>query len=240
MAATSSFRAVGVLGGMGPLATVDYLKKIIEETPANCDQDHVPYFLASIPQTPDRTASILRGALSPINAMLLGIRSLEQAGAGCVTIACNTAHHWSDEIVLQTELPLLHIADAVVTELTKRASYGDSIGILSTAGTIKSGFFQERLSAAGYRVLMSTASEFDEWVSPGIQLVKQGDVAAGGRLLGFAALALRERRCDKLIFACTEIPFALASINHESLAYGLDATRALARSAVTWWENQSR
>jgi aspartate racemase len=231
---------VGVLGGMGPLATVDYLQKIIEETPASCDQEHVPYVAVSIPQTPDRTDCILANGASPLAAMLVGIRLLEQAGAGCITIACNTAHHWTKEISVSSALPVLHIADAVMAELKGCTDAGDSIGLLATAGTVKSGFYQQRLREAGYRALLNTDAEIDEWVTLGIELTKQGQVAEGGRLLGFAANALRDRGCDRLLFACTEIPVALARVNHESMAYGLDATRALAKSAVAWWQSQHR
>jgi aspartate racemase len=234
----SSSRSVGVLGGMGPLATVDYLQKIIDETPAGCDQEHVPCVVVSIPQTPDRSNCILSNGSSPLEAMLLGVRSLELAGAGCVTIACNTAHHWSQQISAQTNLPLLHIADAVLAELSATSSYGDSIGILSTMGTLKSGFYQRRLQDMGYRVTLNAEKETSDWVSRGILLTKQGRVIEGGHFLGLAAQALRERGCDRLLLGCTEIPVALSRVNHESLAYSLDATRALAQTAVAWWQNK--
>jgi aspartate racemase len=236
----SLYPSVGVLGGMGPLATVDYLQKIIEQTPASCDQDHVPCVVVSIPQTPDRTHCLLTNGASPLDAMLIGVRSLEQAGAGCITIACNTAHHWAEQIAAQTKLPLLHIADAVLDELSAVGARNETIGLLSSAGTVKSGFYQQRLCEAGYRLLLNTDAEIDKWLVKGIDLTKQGRVAEGGEHLGFAANALRDRGCDRLLFACTEIPVALARVNHESMAYGLDATRALAKSAVAWWQGQRR
>jgi aspartate racemase len=231
-------RSVGLLGGMGPLATVDYLQKIIEETPASNDQEHVPCVVVTIPQAPDRTECILRGGESPLAAMQLGIEALERAGAGCLTIACNTAHHWANELVAESDLPLLHIADAVCVELKRAAAYGDAVGILSTRGTLASGFYQRRLHAEGYRVMLSTDNELEAWVSKGIALTKQGDVAGGGRLLGYAANALRERGCDRLLLACTEIPLALEWVKHESVAHSIDANRALARSAVAWWQSE--
>src|SRR5688572_3963986 len=103
---------LGVLGGMGPLATVDLLQKLIEETPATRDQDHVPFVAYSVPQIPDRPSAILSGAESPLPHMLAGIATLKNAGAGTVAIACNTAHYWYDDLVQQGGLPILHIADA--------------------------------------------------------------------------------------------------------------------------------
>jgi aspartate racemase len=235
---SAPYRSVGVLGGMGPLATVDYLQKIIEETPASNDQEHVPCVAVTIPQAPDRTEYILRGGESPLAAMQLGIEALERAGAGCITIACNTAHHWANELAAESSLPLLHIVDAVCIELKQAAAYGDAVGILSTRGTLASGFYQRRLQAEGYRVVLSTNVELDTWVSKGIALMKQGDIAGGGQFLGYAADALRKRGCDRLLLACTEIPLALERVRHQSHAYSIDATRALARSAVAWWQGE--
>jgi aspartate racemase len=182
----------------------------------------------------------LYDGLSPLDAMIDGARGLERSGAGCITIVCNTAHHWATEIAAAINIPLLHIADAVLDEMQANAAYGDSIGILSTTGTLKSGFYQQRFKSAGYRVLLNTEKELEEWVGRAILLTKQGDVSEGGRLLGLAAQVLRERGSDKLLFAFTEIPVALARVNHESMGYGLDATRALAQGAVAWWQRQSR
>ncbi len=105
-------RILGVLGGMGPLATVDFLQKLIEETPASRDQDHIPVIAYSVPQIPDRPLAILGKGESPLPHMLEGIHTLKRAGAQAIAIACNTAHYWYDDLVLQGGLPILHIADA--------------------------------------------------------------------------------------------------------------------------------
>src|SRR4051812_14632246 len=103
-------RVLGVLGGMGPLATVDFLKKLIEETPATRDQDHVPVVVYSVPQIPDRPGAILEATESPLPAMLEGVRVLKGAGAAALAIACNTAHYWYDELSAEG-VPVVHIAD---------------------------------------------------------------------------------------------------------------------------------
>src|SRR5688572_33509583 len=92
---------LGVLGGMGPLATVDFLAKLIEETGAERDEDHVPVVVYSVPQIPSRPAAILHGGASPLPAMLEGVRTLERAGATAIAIACNTAHYWHDALAAQ-------------------------------------------------------------------------------------------------------------------------------------------
>src|SRR6478672_956973 len=99
---------LGVLGGMGPLATVDFFQKIVEEARVANDQQHVPVIIDSVPQIPCRVAAILRGGESPLPHMLAGLRRLEQAGAECAVIACNTAHFWYDELAAASNLPILH------------------------------------------------------------------------------------------------------------------------------------
>src|SRR6186713_3023570 len=105
---TKPSRVLGVLGGMGPLATVDFLKKLIEETPASRDQEHVPVIAYSVPQIPDRPSAIIGQGESPLPQMLEGIHTLKRADAKAVAIACNTAHFWYDDLVRQGGLPILH------------------------------------------------------------------------------------------------------------------------------------
>jgi aspartate racemase len=233
---------VGVLGGMGPLATVDYLQKMIEETPAKCDQNHVACIVASLPQIPDRSDSILFGSASPLSALLLAVDVLERAGAGCITIACNTAHHWADAISKHSQLPLLHIADAAALELKRTLGRGGVVGLMATDGTLASGFYQQRLRDEGFAVhvpiVAASGQVLQHAIMSGIRLTKQGDIKAGGSLLGSAAKELRRGGCDTLLLACTEIPVALASVDDECLDFSVDATRALAKSAVHWWQQQ--
>ena len=113
---TKAIRRLGVLGGMGPLATVDFLKKLIEETPATRDQDHIPAIAYSVPQIPDRPPAIVGNGDSPFPHMLAGIHTLRHAGATTIAIACNTAHFWYDDLLQQGGVPILHIADAACAD----------------------------------------------------------------------------------------------------------------------------
>jgi aspartate racemase len=114
---------IGVLGGMGPAATVDFLAKLIRLTPAERDQDHVPVVVLSEPRVPDRVGPIMDGrGPSPLDALRRGIRTLERAGAGCIAIPCHTAHFWYDQMVASAHVPILHIADAVLADLTRHGA----------------------------------------------------------------------------------------------------------------------
>ena len=222
---------IGILGGMGPLATVDFLGKLVRRTPASCDQEHVPVIVYSVPQIPERSASILRGGESPLPAMLAGIRTLERAGVGAIAIACNTAHFWYDDLARACPVPLLHIADAACAALDSEVA---RVGLLATKGTLAAGFYQQRLAAQGYACLTNRQEELDSWVMPGIGLVKAGDIAGAGALLRQALAALLERGAQRVILACTEIPPALEGVAAPQLDRCIDATAALADACIRW------
>ncbi|MCR5863686.1 aspartate/glutamate racemase family protein [Aquincola sp. J276] len=115
---------VGVLGGMGPLATIDFMRKMIEATPATTDQEHVPVVVSSIPQVADRTAAFRGEGDSPLAAMVASGRRLVDAGAGLVVMPCNTAHLWWEALAPALGLPMLHLVDAALAECVQRIGRG--------------------------------------------------------------------------------------------------------------------
>lgn len=225
---------IGVLGGMGPMATVDFFQKVIEETPAVRDQDHVPLIIDSSPQIPCRVSAILRGGESPVPAMLAGLRRLEKAGAECAAIACNTAHYWYDDLRAECSLPILHIVDAVGDALEATGEPTPPLGLLATEATLSARIYQKRLSSRKIDFVINTESEREKLVLPAIAMVKQGRSIEAGRLLKEALHLLRQRGAGKWLLACTELPVALAAAHPEMLGHCIDPTRVLARTAVQW------
>ncbi len=227
---------VGVLGGMGPLATIDFMHKVLAATPARSDQDHVPVVVSSIPQVPDRTAAFRGDGDSPLAAMIASGRRLAHAGAGLVVIPCNTAHLWFAELQSALGLPMLHLVDAALEDAVAMAGEGASIGLLCTDATLASGLYLNRTphsaEAPGVQWALPTAKEMLELVMPGIDAVKLGDLDRATRLLGAAAQALARRGARALVLGCTEIPLVLHSGN--SPLPVIDATAALARRTVSW------
>src|SRR4051812_30907499 len=128
---------LGVLGGMGPMATVDFMGEVVQNTPATCDQEHIPMVVCSAANIPDRTASIFGEGADPFPAMRDTLRRLEAAGATCVAIPCNTAHHWDAALQAGTSVRILHIVDAVADALDDQSMQGGSVGVLATSGTVK-------------------------------------------------------------------------------------------------------
>lgn len=226
-------KLLGVLGGMGPLATVDFLKKLVEETPAARDQEHVPVIAYSVPQIPDRPPAITGAGASPLPAMLHGMHTLKRSGATAVAIACNTAHYWYDDLVAQGGVPIIHIADAAcaavdLTGVTR-------VGLMATDGTIAAGFYQSRLQAHGLQCLLNDAEDQRTLVLPAIEHVKCTDLVRAHSLATQAARLLLERGAQTIIMGCTEIPLALEYQSSDVSPHCIDATRALARACVKWW-----
>ena len=226
-------KLLGVLGGMGPLATVDFLQKLIAETPASRDQEHIPVIAYSVPQIPDRPPAITGNGASPLPHMLEGVLTLKRAGATTVAIACNTAHFWYDELVQQGGLPILHIADAACAAFSGKGVR--RVGLLATGGTIAAGFYQSRLAAQGMTCLLSANDDQRDLVLPAIECVKRNALAEGHPLALRAARRLLDSGAEVIIMGCTEIPLAVEFQASDVSPHCIDATRALARACVTWW-----
>jgi aspartate racemase len=111
---------LGVLGGMGPMATVDFMAKVLRNTPADRDQEHIPTIVCSATNIPDRSAAILEGGPDPLPAMRDALHKLERSGVTCIAMPCNTAHFWYSSLQLETNIPILHIVDNVAADCRMR------------------------------------------------------------------------------------------------------------------------
>jgi aspartate racemase len=222
---------LGVLGGMGPMATVDFMSKVIRNTPACCDQDHIEMIVCSASNVPDRSAAILDQGVDPLPAMLDALRRLEQSGATCIAIPCNTAHYWHRALQAETSVPILHIVDAIADTLVERGIGSTMMGVLATDGTVHAGMYQNRLAKRGHSCLMPD-SEAQAEVMQAIRLVKAGNIQKAATILRREAETLVARGCSQVVMACTEIPLALATIESGLRAKLLDPSEALARACV--------
>jgi aspartate racemase len=226
---------LGVLGGMGPLAAVDFARKLLELNQVGSEQQHIPTLLWNVPQIPDRQLALSRGGPSPLPAMLQGIAVINAAGATRIAIPCNTAHHWFDELAAASAAPLFHIVDATLAQLGETS---EVIGLLATRGALQSRLYQDRFDALRRPYVANTADELDELFMPGCYAVKHGKLEEGGRLLEAAGKHLLARGATRLVLACTEIATGLAHINSPLLALSVDTNEALAQVCIAYWRTQ--
>ena len=228
---------IGVLGGMGPLATVDFFNKVLAATPAKGDADHVPLLIQSDPRIAPRPAAILSGARSPLPDLLAGRDRLIAAGATALAMPCITAHYWYADLVKGCSVPFISIVDSSCAELAGLSRAGQPIGIIATRATLVAKIFDAPLKSAGYTVLLPDEDLMDALVLPGIELVKVGQAIQGGKLIEQAVQALMLRGAGAVVLACTETPLALDAVQSPLRAQCVDTTAALARACVAWWQH---
>ena len=138
-------KIVGILGGMGPLSTVELMRRVIEKTRVEKDQDHIRMLVDNRPEIPDRTEFILGKGPSPVPMLRKSAQLLEKWGANFLAIPCNSAHVFINQIREAINIPVLDMIDLVRLELEKRHSPGASIGLLATTGTIHSKLYHNYL-----------------------------------------------------------------------------------------------
>ena len=233
---------LGVLGGMGPLATVDFLTKLIKITEGETDQRHIPTITWSVPQIPDRSNHIVNGGENPYPELHKGIINLQSMGATVIVIPCNTAHFWYDDLTLNTRVTILHIVDAVIDQLTASLiketeeeehnlapSEPKRVGLLATTGTVRSGIYQKKLDASGWEAILPS-QESQRLIMHGISLAKADNVKQARLTFLQQIKTLKSQGARQIILGCTELPAVL-----EASGELIDSNLALADRCVRWF-----
>ncbi len=205
-------KVIGVLGGMGPEATLDCFAKIIKGTPAAKDQNHLRVIIDCNPKIPDRTAAICGQGESPVPAMLDSARGLATVGADLIIIPCISAHIFLKELRRQIGIPVLSLIDAATEAIARYRPQVKAVGLLATTGTLRGGLLQKRLDQSGIATLIPTESDQSK-VMEAIYGIKGSQSPACRRkarleLIEVAA-RLTEKGAQGIIAGCTEIPLEL-------------------------------
>lgn len=228
-----SEKTIGILGGMGPEATLDCYAKIIKGTPAATDQEHLRVIIDSNPKVPDRTAAIVSNGPSPLPVLVEGCRALQSAGADFIIIPCVSAHFFLDAVRRQIKLPILSIFDAVAETISSEHADIKSVGLMGTTGTISGGLFQKRLSDDGITSLVPDESQQARVMAAIYDIKNSRSTRSRNNIasdLAAVAESLVTDGAQGIVAGCTEIPLALKQ-RHLSVPY-FDALTILARSAI--------
>jgi aspartate racemase len=226
-------KVLGVLGGMGPLASAQFMVRLTQLTPATRDQEHIPTVLWSDPRVPDRTVDQPRGDADPLPWLLRGIEGLRRAGCGAIAIPCNTAHRWYNAMREASGVPILHIVDAAAAELRRSGSGTGRIGVMATQAALGLRLYQDRLGALGWDCIVPSQDEMDRLVTPAIRLVKLNRMADAYAPLAAVASSLAQRGAGSIVLGCTEIPLGIQVGPPPELPI-VDTIDALARAAIAW------
>jgi len=223
-------KTIGILGGMGPMATADLFEKIVSLTEADNDNAHIRVYIDSNAQIPDRTAAILDGGEDPVPAMADSLRKLEACGADCVIMPCNTAHYFLPRLEERTELPFVNMIEAAAGACRARFP-GKTAAILATTGTLSAGLYQKALAAQGVDFLVPDGREQDALMEVIYQGVKAGAPPERYRE-AFASVveSLIRRGADYFLLACTELPLAYQALGLTPPR--IDPTEELAKAAI--------
>ena len=223
-------KSIGILGGMGPLATADLLRKIVTLTKAACDGDHIRIYVDDNPSIPDRTAAILSGGADPVPAMSDSLRKLVSCGADCIIMPCNTAHYFLPRLQEQTSVPFLSMLEATA-EVCRSRFPGKTAAVLATRGTLSAGLYQRVLDNAGISYLIPDEDEQSALMRVIYEGVKADSPAEAYRADWESVLTSMARRgADYFILGCTELPLAAAVLGSASPT--VDPTEELARTAI--------
>jgi aspartate racemase len=230
-----------VLGGVGPAATVDFMQKIVSNTPAKRDQDHIKILVEQNPQIPDRTENLIGQGADPTISLYATCKRLEAGDADIIAIPCNTAHAFVERIQPYLKVPIVNMLTATVDALRTAFPALRRVGLLATSGTIASGVYERALEAAGLEQVVPTPELQARVMSAiyGPRGVKAG-YTSGECMEDIVAAAdsLIERGIEVIILGCTELPLLLPQGEWRGtsgvVAWLADPTDILAKRCVAY------
>lgn len=232
---------VGVVGGVGPAATVDFMQKVVRNTPARRDQDHIKLLVEQNPQIPDRTENLVGNGVDPTIFLYATCRKLEAGNVDIIAIPCNTAHAFVEQIQPYLNVPIVNMLSVTADFLRTTFPTLREVGLLATSGTIASGVYERSLSAAGF-VQVTPPPSVQERVMRAIYgpLGVKAGYTSGECMDDIVAAcdALLERGCQVIILGCTELPLLLPQGEHSGangrVAWLVDPTEILAKRCVAY------
>jgi aspartate racemase len=223
-------KIIGILGGMGPEATIDLFYKIIKFTPAEKDQDHLRIIIDNNSKIPDRTAAILGSGKSPLPALKESARNLEKAGADFIIIPCNTAHYFLTLIQESVKIPILNMIEETVKETQKRISQIQKVGLLASISIYETEIYHQHFKKINI-VVISPEEKDKKEIMKVIYAVKAGNLSEEiKKNILKTAQKLIDKGAEAIITGCTEIPLILKE-GDVSVPI-IDPTQILAEAAV--------
>ncbi|MGF6610314.1 aspartate racemase [Paraburkholderia sp. WSM4175] len=232
---------LGVVGGIGPAATVDFMAKLVRHTPAARDQDHIRIMVEQNPQIPDRTAALLERGDDPTLALYAACKTLEDGGADLIAIPCNTAHAFVERLQPALRVPIVNMLTCTADYLRETFPGLREVGVLATSGTLASRVYEQALDARGLVQIAPSATAQARLMNAiyGPRGVKAGH-ASGECCEDLAAAVddLLARGVQVIVLACTELPLLLRdpvlACPGGRVVRLVDPTEVLARRCVAY------
>ena len=242
---------IGILGGMGTQAGLDFCNKLAILNRGKIDQEY-PLFLlynkANIPGRPESIGVHTRNLSNRLvnnkskkkyylvlKSLLKGCRLLEKSKCRFIVVPCNTAHYWYDDLEKKIKLPIINMPKEVFNHTLKNCKKNSSIGLLATEGTLKTGIYNKFYDKK-YKLIYPNSTLQKKSVNKAIKLVKMGRVKAANKAIKPAIDSLIKMKCKKIILGCTELPIAIFAFksfrNIKTSKIFLDPNLILAHAAM--------
>jgi len=227
---------LGIIGGMGPEATVEFMARLVKATPARDDADHLHMIVDNNPKIPSRIEALIEGTgTSPEPELVRMARNLETAGATFLAMPCNTAHGYAAAIAKAVNIPLLNMVEVTVRNISSGPNPFRSVGLLASTAVIKTGLYARAFQDVDITLILPAGQDA---VMDVIKSIKAGKTGPSVRQ-AFASVAqhLMDQGCDVLLIACTELSVIADSIP-EGIAVvdSLDVLRDAALAYAKRWK----
>ena len=242
---------IGILGGMGTQAGLDFCNKLATQYRGKIDQDYPLFFLYNKSNIPGRPESIgnTTGTLSNrfenisskrkyekvLKSLVDGCKKLEKANCKFIVIPCNTAHYWYDDLQKKIKIPIINMPKEVFNHTKKTCKKNSKIGLLATEGTLKTKVY-DKIFSKDYELCFPTNKLQKQSVNKAIKEVKMGNVKKAAKVIQSSIKYLIKNKCKKIILGCTELPIAIFAFKSIKTAKTsrifLDPNLILATSAV--------
>ena len=228
-AQSTSPLTIGVIGGLGPEATLDFFAKVLKATPAKRDQDHLHLIINNNPKVPNRNEAIAGTGPSAGPALAQSAVALEAAGADLLVMPCNTAHAFAADIRAATKLPFMSLIEETVREAKTQHPQLKKIGILAASGCLQAGLYRDAFAEVGVETLELSGASLERFMSA-LYDVKAGNKEAARAVFLELAETLIAEGAEALVAGCTEVPLVLKVEDFEVPL--LESTDILAHAVV--------
>ena len=247
---------IGILGGMGIKAGIDFCNKLAILNRGKIDQEY-PLFLlynkSNIPGRPESIGSQTKNLSNKstnqtsklkydkvLKSLLKGCKLLEKNKCKFIVIPCNTAHYWFDDLQKKINIPIINMPKEVFKFTKKKCKKNSKVGLLATEGTLKTGVYK-KIFDKDYELIQPSENIQKNSVNKAIKFVKMGNVRAAEKAIKPAINSLIKMKCKKIILGCTELPIAIFAFKSfksvKSSRVFLDPNLILAQSAMNKYKN---
>ena len=198
---------IGILGGMGTQAGLDFCNKLAKLNKGKIDQKYPLFVLYNKSNIPGRPENLHRYK-KVLNSLLEGCNFLEKNKCKFIVIPCNTAHYWYDDLQKKTKIPIINMPKEVYMYAVKKCKINSRIGLLATEGTLKTGVYNKFFDKK-FKLIKPNKFIQSKNVNKAIKLVKMGSIKDAEKAIRPAVNFLIKMKCNKIILGCTELPIAI-------------------------------